>query len=61
MLATQFSECPSKKNGGDLGWFGRGQMVREFELAAFNGDKGTVVGPVKTEFGWHVIKVLDKK
>lgn len=61
VLATQFSECPSKKNGGDLGWFGRGQMVREFELAAFNGDKGAIVGPVKTEFGWHVIKILDKK
>jgi peptidyl-prolyl cis-trans isomerase C len=60
-LAAQFSECPSKKNGGDLGWFSRGQMVREFEKAAFDGEKGTVVGPVKTEFGWHVIKILDKK
>ena len=60
-LAAQFSECPSKKNGGDLGWFSRGQMVREFERAAFDGEKGAVVGPVKTEFGWHVIKVLDKK
>jgi peptidyl-prolyl cis-trans isomerase C len=60
-LATQFSECPSKKNGGDLGWFGRGQMVREFELAAFEGEKGAIVGPVHTEFGWHVIKILDKK
>jgi len=60
-LAMQFSECPSKKKGGDLGWFTRGRMVREFENAAFAGDKGALVGPVKTQFGWHIIKVLDKK
>jgi len=36
-------------------------MVREFENAAFNGEKGTVIGPVKTEFGWHLIKIIDKK
>ena len=60
-LAMQFSECPSKKRGGDLGWFGRGRMVREFENAAFSGEKGAVLGPVKTQFGWHIIKVLDKK
>jgi len=60
-LARAYSECPSKKRGGDLGWFGRGMMVREFENAAFNGEKGTVAGPVKTEFGWHLIKIIDKK
>lgn len=60
-LAKQFSECPSKKRGGDLGWFTRGKMVREFENAAFSADKGSVVGPVKTQFGWHIIKVFDKK
>ena len=60
-IAKEYSECPSKKRGGDLGWFSRGQMVREFENAAFNGEKGVVVGPVKTEFGWHLIKVVDKK
>lgn len=60
-IAKQYSECPSKKRGGDLGWFGRGMMVREFENAAFNGERGAVVGPVKTEFGWHLIKVIDKK
>ncbi len=60
-IALEFSECPSKKRGGDLGWFGRGRMVREFENAAFAGEKGTLVGPVKTQFGWHIIKVLDKK
>jgi len=60
-LAKQFSECPSKKRGGDLGFFGRGQMVKEFETAAFEGEAGTVVGPVKTQFGWHVIKIIEKK
>lgn len=60
-LAREFSDCQSGKRGGELGFFGRGQMVREFELAAFDGEKGSVVGPVKTQFGWHLIKVLDKK
>jgi len=60
-LAMQNSECPSKKRGGDLGWFARGKMVREFENAAFAGEKGALVGPVKTQFGWHIIKVIDKK
>jgi peptidyl-prolyl cis-trans isomerase C len=60
-LAKQFSECPSKKKGGDLGWFTRGRMVREFENAAFAGEKGMLTGPIKTQFGWHIIKVLDKK
>jgi peptidyl-prolyl cis-trans isomerase C len=60
-LARTHSECPSGKNGGSLGWFGRGQMVKEFEDAAFGGRKGDVVGPVKTQFGWHVIKVVDSK
>jgi len=60
-LAKKYSDCPSGKSGGDLGWFGRGMMVREFENAAFDGEKGTVAGPVKTEFGWHLIKVFEKK
>ena len=60
-LAQEHSECPSGKRGGELGWFGRGRMVREFENAAFDGEKGSVVGPVKTQFGWHLIKVLEKR
>ena len=60
-LAKKYSECPSAKRGGDLGWFGRGQMVREFENAAFDGEKGTIAGPVKTQFGWHLIKIFEKK
>jgi len=60
-LAKKFSTCPSGKKGGDLGWFGRGQMVREFENAAFDGEKGNVVGPIKTQFGWHLIKVLENR
>ena len=58
-LAEQHSECPSKKRGGDLGWFGKGSMVRPFEIAAFTADEGQVVGPVKTEFGWHIIYVYE--
>jgi len=60
-LAKKCSTCPSGRNGGDLGWFGTGQMVREFEDAAFKGTKGSVVGPVKTQFGWHLIKILDQR
>lgn len=60
-LAKRFSSCPSKRDGGSLGWFGRGQMVKAFEDAAFNGRKGETVGPVKTEFGWHLIRIVDQK
>ncbi len=60
-VAKRFSSCPSGKNGGDLGWFGKGQMVPEFEKAAFENDAGKVVGPVKTQFGYHVIKVTGRK
>ncbi len=58
-MAEEHSECPSKKRGGDLGWFGKGAMVRPFEVAAFTAQEGEIVGPVKTEFGWHLIYVYE--
>jgi peptidyl-prolyl cis-trans isomerase C len=60
-VARRFSSCPSGKNGGDLGWFGKGMMVPEFEKIAFEEEVGKVVGPIKTQFGYHVIKVTGKK
>ena len=59
--AKVYSICPSGQNGGDLGYFGRGQMVKEFEKAAFALPVGEVSEPVYTQFGWHLIKVLDKQ
>ena len=59
--AKQHSTCPSGQQGGDLGEFGHGQMVKEFDEAAFAAEPGKVVGPVKTQFGYHLIKVEDKK
>jgi len=60
-LAAKNSMCPSGRKGGDLGWFKKGMMVKEFEDAAFNHAKGEIVGPVKTDFGWHLIQVVDQK
>ena len=59
--ARLYSECPSGKNGGDLGCFSRGQMVKPFEEAAFNGNIGEVSDPIKTQFGYHLIWVTAKK
>lgn len=58
-VAGEVSLCPSRKHGGDLGTFGRGRMVKEFERAAFALQKGQVSPIVKTEFGYHVIKRLE--
>ncbi len=55
-LARQYSECPSKKRGGDLGEFKRGDMVKEFETAVMKLKIGEVSSPVKTVHGYHVIK-----
>jgi len=61
-LAKEFSSCPSKENGGDLGYFTRGEMVEEFEAAAFEGEAGKVLPKVvQTFYGYHIIKVVDKK
>lgn len=59
--AKEYSTCPSKEKGGDLGYFKKGQMVPEFEKAAFEAAVGELTGPVKTQFGYHLILVEDKK
>ena len=59
-LAKEFSTCPSKEKGGELGTFTRGQMVKEFEDAVFNNEVGAITEPVKTQFGYHIIKINDK-
>ncbi len=60
-VAKELSKCPSKEQGGDLGFFGRGQMVPEFEKAAFEAVVNEVSEPVKSQFGYHLIKVTEKQ
>lgn len=55
-LARQYSTCPSKSKGGDLGWFGEGQMVAPFENAVRKMATGSISRPVRTQFGFHIIK-----
>lgn len=59
--AAEYSKCPSGANGGDLGYFGRGMMVKPFEDAAFELEVGELSKPVQTQFGWHLIEVTGKK
>lgn len=59
-LAKQHSTCPSGKDGGSLGTFGRGQMVAEFDTACFDGNVGDVQGPIKTQFGYHIVQVTER-
>jgi peptidyl-prolyl cis-trans isomerase D len=60
LVAKEKSDDGSKFQGGDLGWFGRGQMVKPFEDASFNGKIGVIQKPVKSQFGYHIIKTTDK-
>ncbi len=59
-VARQHSTCPSGQSGGGLGEFGPGQMVKEFDTVVFNEAVGTVHGPVKTQFGYHLIEITSR-
>ena len=59
-LAKEFSSCPSGARGGDLGEFGQGQMVPEFDTVVFNKEVGKVHGPVQTQFGYHLIEITNR-
>jgi len=59
--AKKFSKCPSGKKGGDLGKFAKGQMVPEFDKVIFNDTLNVVHGPVKTDFGYHLIEITSRE
>ena len=59
-VAKEHSQCPSGRQGGDLGEFGRGQMVPEFDQAVFTGEVGKVLGPVQTQFGYNLLRVTSR-
>ena len=59
-LARAHSSCPSGASGGDLGSFGPGQMVPEFDTVVFSADVNEVQGPVKTQFGYHLLEVTSR-
>ena len=60
-LAKEHSSCPSGAQGGDLGVFGRGQMVKEFDEVVFSAPVGEVQGPVETQFGFHLVEVTSRE
>ena len=59
-IAKQYSKCPSGKRGGDLGEFSRGQMVPEFDKVVFTSELNKVHGPVKTQFGYHLLEIMKR-
>ncbi len=59
-VAKEHSSCPSGRSGGDLGEFGPGMMVPEFDEVVFSAEVGTVQGPVKTQFGYHLLEVTSR-
>jgi peptidyl-prolyl cis-trans isomerase C len=59
-IAKAHSSCPSGRNGGDLGQFGPGQMVPEFDQVVFSAEVNTVQGPVQTQFGYHLLEVTSR-
>ena len=59
-VAKEHSSCPSSRQGGDLGSFGPGQMVPEFDKVVFNDEVGQVHGPVKTQFGYHLLEITER-
>ncbi len=59
-VAKQYSKCPSGKQGGELGEFSRGQMVPEFDKVVFEKEVGQVHGPVKTQFGYHLVEITKR-
>ena len=60
-VAREHSSCPPKHDGGNLGSFGRGQMVPEFDAVVFSAPVGVVQGPVKTQFGYHLVEVTSRQ
>lgn len=60
-VAREHSSCPSKAQGGDLGQFGPGMMVKEFDEVVFSADVNTLQGPVKTQFGFHLLEVTSRE
>ncbi len=59
-IAREHSQCPSSKQGGDLGEFGPGQMVKEFDEVVFSDEIGKTHGPIKTQFGYHLLEILNR-